>query len=200
MQKVKHYIMEITRENYFTERGKSSVIKTYSLSEIQEKIAWAINNAKINNKRPEDIPVFINFDDKPHGIRSIAVGWGNHGMETSIESSPYYEIKFIAPDSRPENGEYWRSRGIGGGDADPDCSGFVVSKLAGERLRRMVRLVLEKDETDSWLDYRDYEPNWIQFKFKGSEFDLEKLDKMTRENKNVVTLEILKECKKNLTI
>ena len=64
----------------------------------------------------------------------------------------------------------------------------------------MVRLVLEKDETDSWLDYRDYEPNWIQFKFKGSEFDLEKLDKMARENKDVVTLEMLKECKKNLTI
>lgn len=188
--------MEITRENYFTENGNSSIIKTFSLEELLEKIEWGIDNAIRNNKKPCDVPVFIDFDNKPHGISSIGIGWGKNGIQTTIETSSYYEIKFIAPDSRPENGEYWRSRGIGGGDADPDCSGFVVSKLAGERLRRMVRLVLEKDETDSWLDYRDYEPNWIQFKFKGSEFDLEKLNELVKENKDVVTLEILEKCKK----
>lgn len=35
---------------------------------------------------------------------------------------------------------------------------------------------------------------WIQFKFQSSEFDLEKLDKLSREADRVVTKEILKQC------
>ena len=66
---------------------------------------------------------------------------------------------YVAPDSKPEVGEYWRSRGY-------DLSGFVVSKLAGERLTRLVKYVLDTDEPLSHLDYREFEPNWIQFKKK----------------------------------
>lgn len=94
------------------------------------------------------------------------------------------------PDVKPEDGEYWTSRGIG-----YDLSGFVKSKQAGERLLGMVKEVLGKDEPASWLDYREREPEWIQFKFQSSEFDLKKLDTMSKENKNILNMEILQKCK-----
>lgn len=99
--------------------------------------------------------------------------------------------KWIQLDVRPEYGEYWRSRGIG-----YDLSGFVKSKPAGERLLLMVKEVLLKSNPDSWLDYREHEPEWIQFKFQKHEFDLEKLEKMVAENNHIITKEILSECKK----
>lgn len=99
--------------------------------------------------------------------------------------------KYIFPDPRPEGGgEYWKSRGIG-----YDLSGFVKSKPAGERLLEMVKEVLGIDNPESWLDYRKFEPEWIQFKFQKEEFDLEKLDKLARENSDILTKEILQECK-----
>ena len=52
------------------------------------------------------------------------------------------------------------------GEVGYDLSGFVVSKLAGERLTRLVKYVLDTDEPLSHLDYREFEPNWIQFKRK----------------------------------
>lgn len=78
-------------------------------------------------------------------------------------------------DIRPEEGEYWSSRGVG-----YDLSGFVKTKAA--------------DKCETYLDYRPSEPTWIQFKFQSSEFDLEKLDKLSREADRVVTKEILKQC------
>lgn len=98
---------------------------------------------------------------------------------------------WVQPDPRPENGgEYWKSRGIG-----YDLSGFVKSKPAGERLLEMVKEVLGKEDPDSWLDWREDEPEWIQFKFQKEEFDLEKLDKMSVENDGILTKEILEACK-----
>lgn len=93
-------------------------------------------------------------------------------------------------DIRPEEGEYWSSRGVG-----YDLSGFVKTKAAGERILAMVREVLGTDDCESWLDYRPSEPTWIQFKFQSSEFDLEKLNKLSREANNVITKEIIKQCK-----
>lgn len=98
--------------------------------------------------------------------------------------------QWVQPDPKPEYGEYWNSRGIG-----YDLSGFVKSKKAGERLLKMVKEVLGKDKPESWLDWREYEPEWIQFKFQGSEFDLERLDKLATGNSNILTKEILIECK-----
>lgn len=97
---------------------------------------------------------------------------------------------WVQEDPRPEYGEYWKSRGIG-----YDLSGFVKSKAAGERLLEMVKEVLGNDDPKSWLDWREYEPEWIQFKFQKEEFDLEKLEKMAKENDNVLTKEILMECR-----
>ena len=59
---------------------------------------------------------------------------------------------------------------------------------------RFVKYILEKDETETWLDYREREPNWIQFKFSAEEFDVEKLDKMSRDNDGILTEEIIKAC------
>lgn len=98
--------------------------------------------------------------------------------------------KWELPDIRPRYGEYWQSRGVG-----YDLAGFVKSKPAGERILEMVKEVLDKEEPASWLDYREYSPFHIQFKFQKSEFDLEKLDKMACDNKGIVTKEILEECK-----
>lgn len=92
-------------------------------------------------------------------------------------------------DVRPEEGEYWSSRGVG-----YDLSGFVKTKAAGERILAMVHEVLGTDKCETYLDYRPSEPTWIQFKFQSSEFDLEKLDKLSREADRVVTKEILKQC------
>lgn len=61
---------------------------------------------------------------------------------------------------------------------------------------RYVRAILEKDETDTWLDWRKFEPNWTQLKFSAKEFDCEMLDKLSRENNGVITVEIMKQCVK----
>lgn len=71
-----------------------------------------------------------------------------------------------------------------------DLSGFVKTKAAGERI--LVHEVLGTDKCETYLDYS--EPTWIQFKFQSSEFDSEKLDKLSREADRVVTKEILKQC------
>ena len=73
-------------------------------------------------------------------------------------------------------------------------SGFVKSKQAGERLLEIVKEVLGKEEPASWLDWREYEPTWIQFKFQKEEFDLEKLEKMAINNR-ILNKEILIACK-----
>lgn len=73
-------------------------------------------------------------------------------------------------------------------------SGFVVSKLSGERLTRLVKYVLNTDKPLSHLDYREFEPDWIQFKFQKEEFNLELLDKLARANDNVVNETILRQC------
>ena len=59
----------------------------------------------------------------------------------------------------------------------------------------MVDRVLGTYEHKSWLDYRETEPTWIQYKFHQDEFDMEKLDTMTKENDGIITEAIIKECK-----
>lgn len=105
------------------------------------------------------------------------------------KGTPWHPYNF--PDPRPDGGgEYWAARGIG-----YDLSGFVKSKDAGERLFEMVRKVVQKEPILSWLDYRECEPEWIQFKFQKEEFDLKRLMKLSQEAGGVLTEEILQECK-----
>lgn len=84
----------------------------------------------------------------------------------------------------------WSPRPIG-----YDLSGFVKTKQDGERLLEMVKDVLGITKPESWLDWRAYEPEWIQFKFQKSEFHLEKLQKMANDNSRILTKDILLSCK-----
>lgn len=162
--------MEIKKENYFYTKRKDNVIETMSLEDLQNGLEMLAMNLKKNNKCPCSVPVYFVHDGKKYTLDKWSIV-GAFGKEhfIQIEFDDYNEIQYIAPDSRPTEGEYWDSRGVSDG---LDVSVFVVSKKAGERLRRMVRLVLEKDETESWLDYREREPKWIQFKFSAKEFDV----------------------------
>ena len=187
-------------QNYHCDQWKSDEekdegIRTLSLGELFERVEGAIQTANKNNRDIYKTPVFIESNDELFCVESTSTAFGSRiGMtfrlNTEFTGNYNQRIHYVAPDERPEEGEYWASRGIG-----YDLSGFVKSKLAGERLLRMVKLVLETDEPKTWLDYREHEPDWIQFKFQPEEFDLEKLNKMAQNNNDIITLNILKECK-----
>jgi hypothetical protein len=85
--------------------------------------------------------------------------------------------EYVKPDVRPETGgEFWSPRGIG-----YDLSGFVKSKQAGERIVKMFEDVLGR-KPGTWLDYREFEPNWIQVKVQKEDVDLETLEKLTKDD------------------
>lgn len=167
---------------------KYGELMTLSLGELKEKVDWMIYNEELNHKDIYEVPVFIEYDQELHVIdkASTTINYCALGTDKSNR------MIFTAPDSRPEVGEYWKSIGC----SDYDCSGFVVSKLAGERLLRLVKYVLETDNPKSWLDFREHEPNWIQFKFSSEEFDLNRLHSLAKTNGGIVTEHILRECKK----
>lgn len=187
-------------ENYHCDQYRfeqaEDEIRTMSVLELQEAIDNIARNAKANNIALDEMPVFIETHDKKYCIKGSTFGFGKCGtfgtITTEFEGEYSEHLYYVASDSRPEEGEYWESRGV----SDYDVSGFVKSKLAGERLLRMVKYLLETDAPKSWLDYREREPNWIQFKFRCEEFDLELLDSLSKEAGGVITLDILKKCKK----
>lgn len=177
------------KENKSEEDTKLSTI---SVSKLLEYVHTALRNCEINNLDPDKVPVFLTLGRDNNLYSNIGLGIccsSQLGTYVTLESSDYYKMFYVAPDSKPEVGEYWRSRGVG-----YDLSGFVVSKLAGERLTRLVKYVLNTDEPLSHLDYREFEPNWIQFKFQKEEFNLELLDKLARANDNIVNEAILRQC------
>lgn len=177
------------KENKSEEDTKLSTI---SVSKLLEYAHTALHHCEINNLDPYKVPVFLTLECDENLYSNIGLGIccsSKLGTYVTLESSDYYKMFYVAPDSKPEVGEYWRSRGVG-----YDLSGFVVSKLAGERLTRLVKYVLDTDEPLSHLDYREFEPNWIQFKFQKEEFNLELLDKLTRANDNIVNEAILRQC------
>lgn len=165
-------------------------LSTISVSKLLEYAHTALHHCEINNLDPYKVPVFLTLERDNNLYSNIGLGIccsSQLGTYVTLESSDYYKMFYVAPDSKPEVGEYWRSRGY-------DLSGFVVSKLAGERLTRLVKYVLDTDEPLSHLDYREFEPNWIQFKFQKEEFNLELLDKLARANDNIVNEAILRQC------
>ena len=165
--------------------------KIYSLMDAYKGIVDAISNCEMNDKDPSEVPFVIREGWHKYKLCGTFIGYERKGLVAGILFNKMDEIKDVAPDVRPEGGgEYWASRGA----SNCDVSGFVKSKKAGERLLRFVKYVLEKDETETWLDYREYEPEWIQFKFSAKEFDVEKLSKLSEANNDIITEEIIKEC------
>lgn len=112
-----------------------------------------LHHCEINNLDPYKVPAFLTLDHNENLYSYVGLSICSQlGTYVTLGSSDYYKMFYVAPDSKPEVGEYWRSRGY-------DLSGFVVSKLAGERLTRLVKYVLNTDEPLSHLDYREFEPN-----------------------------------------
>ena len=102
--------------------------------------------------------------------------------------------KFVRPDVRPEDGigDYCTPRGIG-----YDLACFVKSKEAGQRITDMINRVNEEFEQKGFscrLDYRDFEPLWIQVKIKyPDKVRAFILESMIEENDNVITEDIVRE-------
>lgn len=67
------------------------------------------------------------------------------------------------------------------------------NEYSGERILAMVHEVLGTDKCKTYLDFRPSEPTWIQFKFHKDEFDIEKLDSLTRDS-GIITKDIIKQC------
>ena len=143
-----------------------------------------------NNVDPSDVPFLIENDRRQYRPFSGNISFGSRGVTVAVEYFNSDIVRYDPKDERPAVGEYWKSRGA----SNFDVSGFVSSRAAGMRLLRMVRYILDTDEPKTWLDYREFEPNWIQFKFSAEEFDVEKLDASSRANGGVITEQILRDC------
>lgn len=143
-------------------------------------------------KEPDKCPVIIRNDSscEEFVLGGVAYSVG-HSFKVKLDFCKSDKIDYYTcEDKRPEKGEYWDSRGASNGD----ISGYVVSREAGTRLLLLTKYVLEKEEIESWLDWREFEPNYIQFKFSAKEFDVEKLHELTKDT-GIITEEILRETK-----
>ena len=170
--------------------------KKITLDRLQQWVEDWVHNCELNHKDPSEVEFLIKNDTNGHEYRPFSgcLSWGTDGTQVSVA---FYEsdiVRFDPKDERPAVGEYWKSRG----PSSFDVAGFVSSRAAGMRLLRMVRYILDTDEPKTWLDYREYEPNWIQFKFSAEEFDVEKLDASSRANGGVITEQILRDCIKKV--
>jgi len=170
--------------------------KTLTLANLQQWVEDWVHNCELNHKDPSEVELIIKDSTERHEYRPFSgfLAWGSDGTTVGIEFFRSDIITFESKDERPAVGEYWKSRGA----STFDVSGFITSKAAGLRLLRMVRYILDTDEPKTWLDYREYEPNWIQFKFSAEEFDVEKLDEMSRANGGIITEQILRDCIKKI--
>jgi hypothetical protein len=168
--------------------------KKITLANLQQWVEDWVHNCELNHKDPSEVEFAIKDSTERKEYRPFSgyLAWGSDGTTAGIEFFRSDVIRFDPKDERPPVGEYWKSRGA----STFDVSGFVSSRAAGMRLVRMVCYILDTDEPKSWLDYREYEPNWIQFKFSAEEFDVEKLDELARANGNVITEQIVRMCVK----
>ena len=184
-------MIKLELENYKDPEGE--ILETYSVGDLLRIVQGWKKNLELNHKNIYEVPVYLQDGFEKYVIRQASLSFGE-SFSTSFEfSKTYGKCNFVAPDKRPEGGgEYWQTRG----ESSFDVSGFVVSKLAGERLLRMVKYILETDNPKSWLDYREFEPNWIQFKFSAEEFDVGKLSQMSKDNGGILTEQIVRECVK----
>lgn len=165
-----------------------------SLYDLNKWVQDWMYTCGLNNVDPKDVPFYIENNNRRYRPFSGNLGFGNRGVTVRIEYFDSDIVRFDPKDERPEGGgEYWSSRGA----SSYDVSGFIKSKPAGERLLRMVKYILDTDEPKTFLDYREFEPNWIQFKFSAEEFDVERLSDMAEANNNIITEQIVRQCVKS---
>jgi hypothetical protein len=138
------------------------------------------------------------------GVTRSTIGFGVHFPE--LVAHPRRGIpKHGSPDTPPEQGgEHFNSRGLGlditsgcfvcGGIEDmySNIAAYVQNKQAGERVVAMF-------QHGAWLDYRNFEPDYVQVKIGACDHhraNLELLDKLTHENGGVITTEIVQQVTK----
>ena len=110
---------------------------------------------------------------------------------------------YVKPDIRPDNGsDFFSVRGIGT-DKTPGCfccggkkryhnniAAFVKSKQAGERIVKLF------GEYGAWLDYREFEPDWIQVKIGACDKHLPNLEKLAElTSDGIITLDKVEKAK-----
>ena len=170
--------------------------KKLTLASLQQWVRDWVQNCALNHVDPSEVELIIKDSSNNNEYRPFSgfLAFGSGKVTVGIEFFRSDVIKFDPKDERPAVGEYWKSRG----PSSFDVSGFISSRAAGLRLLRMVRYILDTDEPKTWLDYREYEPNWIQFKFSAEEFDVQKLDEVSCANGGVITEQILRDCVKKV--
>lgn len=167
--------------------------KTMSFQTLIDAVDNFKHNCELNHIDPRKVPFIVETDRLNYAVPwyGLSFGIGSKGARVAVEYYKSDQCMPIVPDIRPDGeGEYWQSRGVG----YPDISGFVKSKQAGERIDEMVSKVLGGPIHLTHLDYREYEPTWIQYKFHQDEFDLEKLNIMSKKNNGIITESIIREC------
>jgi hypothetical protein len=181
-------------KNYQSKSGENGKINTLSICECINLLEQYKDCCLKNGKNPYETPVFINFNNELHLIPAAVLSCSKNGMYGLFESSDWYKFSYVAPDIEdPASTDVvWRSRGVSDG---LDVSGFVNSRPAGIRLLHMVQEILGTEKTASNLDYRENEPDWIQFKFSAKEFDVYKLDEISKNAGDILNKKIINECK-----
>lgn len=147
-------------EWYKNNNPESLELGTCSVQHLLEMALWMKGNCDLNHKNPDEVPIFIDFDNKKFVFEGFSCGSGDAGMQCEVRVRKCDELVYTALDSKLEDGEYWSSRESG----YDDCSGFIKSKKAGERIQRMVNYILDKNETKSWLDFRESDSIQVQCK------------------------------------
>lgn len=179
---------------------KDKPIETMSIGDLKKNVDWLVHSCEMNSMDPSEVPVFISVSDELYIIQGSSFGHrGDIGSNATIQTyGGYDKLFFVAPDTEdPASTEVeWRTRGVSDG---LDVAGYVNSRPAGIRLLHMVQELLGVDDPKnmkSWLDFREREPNYIQFKFSAKEFDVNKIDELARQNDNKLSKAILTQCLK----
>lgn len=168
--------------------------KKLTLATLHNWVEDWIHNCELNHKDPSEVEFLIDNESKNLQYRPFSgnLSWGTFGVRVAVTFYESDVVRFDPKDERPPVGEYWKSRS----PSSFDVSGYITSKAAGLRLLRMVKYILDTDEPKTWLDYREYEPNYIQFKFSADEFDVEKLSDLSIANGGIITEQIVRQCVK----
>lgn len=175
---------KIKVEKFYQNFKDGNKMELLTLGDLIKYVRNQERTCEMNNVDPDTVPVTIKNISTHDEHYILNWMWGlsiGHNGKVKVSAEivdsdlvDYYDCQ----DSRPgvDNAEFWKSRGPSGFDV----SGYVVSKEAGQRLLNMVDEVLGTKDHKTYLDWRKYEPNYIQFKFDANEFDCEMLHNLSK--------------------
>ncbi|MGM9878178.1 MAG: hypothetical protein ACI33S_05985 [Bacilli bacterium] len=159
------------------------IIKSDSSSDITSNTENNIVNANSFNEIVEKYKNGIAIE-KDNIVYPIV---GKHPRKGTLKH------KFVRPDIRPGNGEgdFCNPRGVG-----YNLTCFVKSKEAGQRITDMINKINKEYDNKGfscWLDYREYEPLWIQVKINyPNETKAKILADLIADNGNIITEDIVR--------